>query len=77
MKKSQRIMSTISLKIKRPYGKIWHSFKVRPQFNITHDGRAVELSPYFDIFKEDREWWEMSLTKNPEPWMSDYIKKWG
>jgi hypothetical protein len=62
--------------IKRPYGKIWHSFKVRPQFDITHDGKMVNLSQYFDTFEEEMEW-ETSLTIKPEPWMSEYIKKWG
>lgn len=55
---------------------MWHSFKVRPLFDITRDGKKVNLSRYFDTFKEDR-WWETSLTIKPEPRMSDYIKKWG
>jgi hypothetical protein len=67
---------TISRKIKRPYGRIWHSFKVRPLFNITHNGKTVNLRQYFDTFREDRRW-ETSLTIKPKPWMSDYIKKWG
>src|SRR5918996_1082541 len=45
---------TIGCKIKRPYGKIWHSFKVRPLFNIALDGKTVNLSRYFDTFKEDK-----------------------
>jgi hypothetical protein len=69
---------TISRKIKRPYGKIWHSFKVRPLFNITLEGKTVNLSRFFDTFKEDMLWsWETSLTIKPKPWMSDYIKNWG
>jgi hypothetical protein len=67
---------TISRKIKRPYGKIWHSFKVLPVFNIIRDRMTVKLSLFFETFKEDMEW-EKSLTLKPEPWMSDYIKKWG
>jgi hypothetical protein len=69
--------STISRKIKRPYGKIWHSFKARPRFFITQDGKTVELSLYFDTFKEEDVWLETSRTIKPEPWMSDYIKNWG
>jgi hypothetical protein len=67
---------TISRKIKRPYGRIWHSFKVRSLFNVTYDGKTVNLSRYFDTFREDTSW-ETSHTIKPEPWMSDYIKKWG
>jgi hypothetical protein len=67
----------ISRKIRRPYGKIWHSFKVRPLFNITRYGKTVNLSRYFEIYKEDKTRQKMSLTIKPEPWMSDYIKKWG
>jgi hypothetical protein len=36
----------------------------------------VNLSQYFDTFEEEMEW-ETSLTIKPEPWMSEYIKKWG
>lgn len=68
---------TIGRKIKRPYGKIWHSFKVRPLFNITCYGKTVNPSQYFDTFKEDKTRQKMSLTIKPKPWMSDYIKKWG
>ena len=70
---------TIGRKIKRPYGKIWHSFKVRPPFNMTLDGKTVHPSQYFDTFKEEDIWWwqKTSRTIKPEPWISDYIKKWG
>jgi hypothetical protein len=69
---------TIGRKIKRPYGKIWHSFKVRPLFNITRYGKTVNLSRYFDTFKEEeKSRWKTSLTIKPKPWMSDYVKKWG
>lgn len=64
--------------IKQPYGKIWHSFTVRPLFNITRYGKTVNLSRYFDTFKEeDERRQKTSITIKPEPWMSDYIKKWG
>jgi len=66
----------ISRKTKRPYGKTWHSFKARPQFKITHDGRITDLSKYFDTFKEEV-WWKKSLTVKPNPEISDYIKKQG
>ena len=67
---------TIRRKIKRPYGKIWHSFKVRPLFNVTRYGKTVNLSRYFDTFKEeDDRRQKTSITIKPEPWMSDYIKK--
>lgn len=59
--------------IKRPYGKIWHSFTVRPLFNITLNGKKINLSRYFEIFKEEK----TSLTIKPKPWLSLYIKKWG
>src|SRR5215216_1110761 len=68
---------TIGRKIKRPHGKIWHSFKVRPLFDITSYGKTVNLSLYFDTFKEDKMRQKMSLTVKPKPGMSDYIKKWG
>jgi hypothetical protein len=48
---------TISRKIIRPYGKIWHSFKARPPFNITRDEKTVHPSQYFDTFKEEEDMW--------------------
>jgi hypothetical protein len=69
--------SSTTPKIKKPSGKIWHSFKVRSSFfRITRDGRTVNLTEYFDAFKED-EGWKTSYTIKPEPWMSDIIKKYG
>jgi hypothetical protein len=62
--------------VKRPYGKIWHSFKVRPLFNVTCDRKEVNLSRNFDTFEEEMEG-ETSLTIKPKPRMSDYIKKRG
>ena len=77
-RKIARESPTIGRKIKRPYGKIWHSFKVRPLFNITRYGKTVNLSRYFDTFKKDDELRQKtSITIKPEPWMSDYIRKWG
>jgi hypothetical protein len=77
-RKESRKLPTIGRKIKRPYGRIWHSFKVRPLFNITRYGKMVNLSQYFDTFKEkDKRRWKTSLTIKPELWMSDYIRKWG
>ena len=69
--------STVGRKVKRPYGKIWHSFKVRPLFHTTRYGKTVNLSQYFETFTEDEKMEKMSLTIKPKPWMSDYIKKWG
>jgi hypothetical protein len=64
--------------VKRPYGKIWHSFKVRPLFDITLDRKKVNLSRYFETFTEEKgKRRKMSLTIKPKPWMLDYIKKWG
>jgi hypothetical protein len=64
-------------KIKKPSGKIWHSFKVRSTFlSITRDGKTVNLTKYFDEFKED-EGWKTSHTIKTKPWMSDFIKKYG
>jgi hypothetical protein len=64
-----------TLKIKNLW-QIWHSFKVWPSFCVTRVKRTVNLTEYFDLFKEDI-WWKTSYTIRPEPWMSDYIKKWG
>jgi hypothetical protein len=63
--------------IKRPYGKMWHSFKVRPLFDITIDGKTINLSRYFETFTEDKTKRKKSLTIKPNPWLSEYIKKWG
>lgn len=64
--------------IKRPYGKIWHSFEVRTLFEITRDGKTVNLSQYFETFtEEDETRRKMSLTIKPQPWLSAYIKRWG
>jgi hypothetical protein len=77
-RKTAKESPTIGRKIKRPYGKIWHSFKVRPLFNITRYGKTVNLSRYFGTFKKNGERRQKtSITIKPEPWMSDYIKKWG
>jgi hypothetical protein len=69
--------STIHRKIKRPYGKIWHSFKVQPIFIVTQGGKRVNISKYFDSLKEDKRRGKKSLTIKPEPCMSAYIKKTG
>ena len=64
--------------INRPYGKIWHSFTVRPLFNIALDGKRVNLSRYFETVKEDKTRRKIrSLTIKPKPWLSAYIKRWG
>ncbi len=63
--------------IMRPYSKIWHSFTVRPLFEITLDGKKINLSRYFEIFKEDKTRRKTSLTIKPKPWLSEYIKRWG
>ena len=64
--------------IKRPYGKIWHSFEVRTLFEITRDGKMVNHSQYFETFtEEDETRRKMSLTIKPQPWLSAYIKRWG
>jgi hypothetical protein len=65
------------LKIKKPCGKIWHSFKVNSSlFRITHNGKTVNLTEYFDAFKED-EGWKTSYTIKRKPWMADLIKESG
>jgi hypothetical protein len=64
--------------IKRPYGKIWHSFTVRPLFEITLDGKTINLIRYFETCKEDKTGRKMrSHTIKPKPWLSEYIKRWG
>ena len=65
------------LKKRKPCGKIWHCFKVRSAYlQITHNEKKVNLTEYFDAFKEDVGW-KTSYTIKPEPWMSDDIKKYG
>jgi len=56
-----------------------HSLSVRPLFNITVDEKTVNLSLYFDTFKEENVWWwlKTSRTMKPKPWISDYIRKRG
>ncbi len=64
--------------IKRPYGKNWHSFTVRPLFEITIDEKMVNLSRYFETFGEDKKMRGVtSLTIKPKPWLSEYIKRRG
>lgn len=71
---------TIRRKIKRAYGKIWHSFTIGSIYTITRNGRTVDLNRYFETFKEEEDnmlGLETSHTIKPEPWMSDYIKNLG
>jgi hypothetical protein len=69
--------STINRQIKKPYGKIWHSFKVRPILLIPRRKSYVNVSRYFDKFKRGKNKRKTSLTIKPQPWMPEFIKKKG
>ncbi len=77
MSRKEAKKPSIGRTIKRPYGKIWHSFKVRPLFNVTVDGKTVNLNRYFETLRENKTRRKMSLTIKPKPWLSEYIKRWG